>query len=334
MPMPPGMNAALLIGALHMAERQAVLAQFSDAELSREVARRGDRPGDRPAAGVSSAQLHQALLTDLASYLLPELAVPARDQLAVMTEFWRVLGFEVPELKGAQVDELNRSLQDRPALRLVPSPLLLLDGREHVVRAARAAFPEAQFADDPFWTADANWTYGKLLRDPDHSVLDGTEQFALGYKGPNGRTVIGRSLWIERMVQSGQAVVHSDGTPWVFPAVHLGSQDHRDPRRSDQLLHGIDASVVPETYLLLQALWQIAGLPESAWHVDFANEAVYELDRHGRPQSLMSLACIRWYTSSDQIFLGSWYAVYRRDGVGVRDAIGALNRLPLRLIES
>jgi hypothetical protein len=332
--MPPAMNAALLIGALDVAERQAVLAQFSDLDLSREVARRGGRSGDRPAAGVSSPQQHRALLTYLASYLLPDPAMTARDQLAVMTAFWRVLGFEVPELQDAQVDELSRNLRDRPWLRVVPSPLLLLDGREHMVRAASAAFPAAQFADDPFWTADANWTYGKLLRDPDHSVLDGTEQFALGYKDPNGRTVIGRSLWIERMVQCGQAVVHSDGTPWVFPAVHLGSQDHRDPRRSDQLLDGIDASVVPETYVLLQALWQIAGLPESAWHVDFANEAVYELDRHGRPRSLMSLACIRWYTSSDQIFLGSWYAVYRRNGVGVREAIGTLNRLPLRLIES
>jgi hypothetical protein len=263
--------------------------------------------------------------TRVESFLNTEARLDVTDQLAVMRELWGKLGYEMPELSESQQAELALVAEANPFHRVVPTPLLSFSERKAVAEKARA-FPGQKFTTsaNALWTPDESWAYGKLIRDPESTVKDGNKTYGLRYKTPEGETTVSREAYIAALKAAGQAVEAKDGRVWTFPVMDVRVQA---PRTRDYVrnLHGrVDPVGSPESLLTTQLLHQANGTPNPVWEVDFANEAVYELDRKGNPKALVDVAGVDWDPNYRQVYLFNWYTDNRNDDFGVRGAESGL----------
>lgn len=257
-------------------------------------------------------------------FLDPEVKISAEDQIAVMRKFWDKLGHEMPELSESQQAELAKVAEAHPLHRIVPTPLLSLAERKALAEKARV-FPDQKFTTsaNALWTPDESWVFGKLLRDPESTVKDGNKTYGLRYKTPEGETV-GREAYVAALKAAGQAVDAKDGRVWTFPVMDVRVQA---PRTRDYVrnLHGrVDPVGSPESLLTTQLLHQANGTPNPVWEVDFANEAVYELDRKGNPKALQRVASVYWDPDGRQVSLRSWFADSQYGSFGARGAESGL----------
>lgn len=310
-------------------EEKPIWKAISDDELLAEVTSRGlEVPGAvgataTQAAGVEADGLNaeqRAFQGRVGSFLDPEEKVEAGDQLAVTTEFWHKLGLVTPQLSSEQVAALAAKAEQNPDKRIVPTPLLDLAGRKAVAERARS-FPGQQLNNrvDALWAPDTSWLYGKLLADPESVVKEGRDSYGLRYKTPEGE-VVGRADYITALKEAGQAVVAEDGTVWAYPVMDVRVNSPRTRDTAANLFEAVNATVAPESLITMQLLHQANGSPNTDWEVDFANEAVYELDKKGNPKALVSVASVDWYPYDRQMDLYDWGADGRGGDFGVRGA--------------
>lgn len=262
-----------------------------------------------------------ALEEHLPLFLDPESEIAPSFQLIVMKEFWKTLGCSVPELTLEQKTKLEKELAEHPDRRVIPTPLTdsAKTDRKNIAEDAKAQFGKNKFheTEDPLWTPDNSWTYGKLLSDPETDVKDGNTTYGLRYKAVGGG-LVKRSEYLASLKESGQAVEAEDGTIWTFPVMDVQIQSPRNYTTTRNLHSEVSPTATPESLIAMQLLHQAIGTPNPEWSVDFANEAVYELKKDGSVKELVSVASVRWGPNDRQVNLDLWNADDRNGDFGVR----------------
>ena len=259
------------------------------------------------------------LETRLPGFLNPNIKLGASDQLSTMREFWNTLGREVPELSAEQQGDLEVKLATHPDRRVVPTPLLSLMERKQTVETAKV-FRKNQFSptSSAIWTPDESWLYGKLLVNPEATVQDGKKSYGMLYKTDANGTLVKREAYIAGLVASGKAVTSPDGTVWVFPVMDVQTNAPRTREYASKLHAKVSPTMTPEALITMQLLQQANGTPNSRWEPDFANEAVYELDKHDAPKALVRAAGVLWNPDGRRVRLDDWYGGRRYGDGGVR----------------
>ena len=327
------MDAEKLLGAFTNQETQEVAAALPDEVFAAEAAARGFT--DPVAAGSGSLAVEGAMAskeavevgpfqTSVHEFLASDTPLSAGEQLNTMHEFWQKLGLAAPALNQEQLERVQAKLETRPDRRVVPVPLLDLNGRKAVAERAKTAFPDSKFNSgyEALWTPDESWTYGKLLRDPESTVKDGRKSYGLRYHTEDG--VLSRSELVGKLKASGQAIEAEDGTVWLFPVMDVQVESPREYARADKLHATADITQVPEAPLTMQLLHQANGTPNANWSVDFTNEAVYELDKKGNPVAPVYVAGVFWYPLGRRVRLDRWDAGGMYGDFGVRGAESGL----------
>ncbi|MEK7059422.1 MAG: hypothetical protein AAB971_01555 [Patescibacteria group bacterium] len=326
------MDAEKLLAALSPDETRELAAAFPAGILTDEIVRRGIEVPIAVGANATQAvaEVDQETSNEqdpfqvkLSQFLDPEVELTVLDQLEVVTEFLSKLGHKVPELTKAQQLNLLSRIEDNPSRRVMPTPLLDIKGRRALAERAKE-LPGQKFnpAYDALWTPGEGSVYGKLLNDPESVVRDDGKDYGLLYKTANGE-VVSREAYVASLIESGQAALAEDGTIWTFPVMDVRVRSERTYGTAGNLHEQVDPIVAPESLLATQLLHQANGAPNSAWAwaaVDFANEAVYELDKKGNAKALVYVAGVGWYPYDRQVGLSYWGAGSRRGRFGVRGA--------------
>lgn len=337
------MDAEKLLQAFSTDEARELAAALPDDVFRDEVSRRGLEVAAvvgvaATGATVEAEPAKSEFETRVANFLNPEARLDASDQLTVMREFWNKLGYDLPTLDEGEQARLLKAAERHPDRRIVPTPLLTFDQRKAIAETAREAFPAQQFTpnSDALWTPDVSWLYGKLLRDPGSAVKDGRKTYALGYKTPDGE-IATRREYMGTLVDAEQSVEAADGTTWIFPVMDVRVQSPRTNARADNLHQKIDPIDVPESGIAMQLLHKANGTPNPEWHVDFVNEAIFEVEVKGKGDkqeiiftdkngetTLVSVASVGWDPIDRQVYLYSWDAGDRDGDFGVRGAESGL----------
>lgn len=256
----------------------------------------------------------------LADFLNPNIRMSFADQLWVQREFWGTLGHELPSLSEEQQAKLQAKLEEHPTHRIMPAPLLDLDGRKAIAETAKEAFPKNSLSktNSGLWAPDSSWIYGKLLADPEATVRDGSTNYAMRYKTPSGIAVMGRADYKNELEVAGQTVKGERNTPWTWSVMDVAV---RSPRTNTtaRTLHGkVTPTATPEAHIGMQLLHQANGTPNNTWEPDFVNEAIFGLDKKGNIKALASVAGVLFYPSRRRVYLNYWGAGNQDDVFGVR----------------
>lgn len=328
-------EATLAIRATLPAEEQAIF----DAELAARLGIAGAAGGTmavgeaveirevRGYAPVTIEAPETELEQRLPDFLNPSVELDVSDQLATMKEFWSALNVHVPELDAEQEATLESVLAANPDRRVVPSPLLDLNGRKQIAEDAKVSFGKADLHARPeaFWTPDEQWVFSKLLDDPESTIEEGKASYVLGYKTPAGEVVGGREAYKAALIESGKAVVANDGTVWVFPVMDVQIRAPRTLDSAGHLYDKVSATATPESHITMHLLQHANGTPSPDWEPDFVNEAVYEIDKKGKLIAPVGIACVDRFPLNRQVCLGFWHVDYRYDvRFGVRREVSGI----------
>jgi hypothetical protein len=244
-----------------------------------------------------------------------------KEQLEFMNEFWQRLDMTPPNLSDEQKTKIADTLEQNPNRRLIPTPLLDVQGRKDIADRAHSAFPSQKFTSSgsALSIPDESDIYGKLLRDPDGTVKDGSDSYGLVFKLPDGGQVVGHTNFVNAMVENGQAIRGEDGIVWIYPVMDVRVSSPRSLDNAKKLYEQVDPTVTPDSNLSVQLLHQAAGTPFIGLNVDFANEAVFKLDDAGKPEVFVDAASMYW-SGYHQVRLGIWRGNNRYGNFGVRAA--------------
>jgi hypothetical protein len=258
--------------------------------------------------------------TKLADFLRPNINMSFADQLWVQREFWGALGHELPSLSEEQQAKLQTKLEAHPTHRIMPAPLLDLDGRESIAEIAKEAFLKNSLSKrtSGLWTPYSSRRYGTLLVDPEATVhYDGTN-YAMRYKTPSGITVMGRADYKNELEVAGQTVKGERNTPWTWSVMNVAVHSSRTNTTARALYGKVDPTATPEAHIGMQLLHQANGTPNTAWGSDLVNEAVFELDKQGNTKTLAYVACVSFSLNVRQVIFNLSNADYQHDDFGVR----------------
>ncbi len=253
----------------------------------------------------------------VADFLNPELTLSLEDQLETMSIFWHQLGHELPAFDQSIIDRLTHVAETNPALRIMPAPLLDLEGRATIIENAKA-FRQNQFSktEQGLWIPSSGTVYGELLPDPTNMMMTKTHSFPLVYRAPQGSDlIVGREPWIQAMTRAGKLTQAYNGTSWTAVVIDANPLSGREPHKSPgDLFSAIEPSVTPETMLGLHLLQHVSGTLEPNLAVNFVNEAVGKVRyTTSRLEALVEIAGVRWYGGHGRVRLGHWVADYYGD---------------------
>lgn len=254
-----------------------------------------------------------------------ELSVEA--QLETMGRFWDKLGLTVPALSEEQEAKVEATLEVNPGKRVVPTPLLDFMDRVALTGYSKQQFPRNRFHElhQSLWTPDKSTLYGQLLQDPNSIVKQGRDSYGLFYKAPGSVAPVNRQAYTEALLEAGEAVEGSDGTIWTFPVMDVRVRTPRTYASAGELYEQIDSTETPESLVVTQILHQAAGNPNPTWEVDFANEAIYKVNKHGKPVGApVGVASVRWNPDRRQVNSDAWNADVRGDNFGLRGAVSGI----------
>ena len=322
------MDAEKLLQAFTSEEHQEIAAALPVKIIQAQAERLGliaANAGETATQAAIKEILHnESLEAKAASYLNPEADLNVEQQLKIMSEFWGTLSrHQLPELNPDQITSLEAAVSEAaPGQRIMPTPLLKFHERKSVAEHAKT-LPKTSFNDnlDALWTPDESWIFGKLLRNPESTVKEDGRTYGLRYKAPNGE-IVSLDDYITAMKQAGQAV--GDDVVWVFPVIDVRQKSPRQYARASELHAQVVPAVTPDALLTMQLLHQVAGTSNPNWEVDFANEAVYELDKKGDPKALVRVASVYWHPGNRHVRLDLWRADFRDGDFGVRVAESGL----------
>ncbi|HET7673557.1 MAG TPA: hypothetical protein VFK11_03540 [Candidatus Saccharimonadales bacterium] len=311
-----------------------IFGAISNQELLGEVERRVQSEGltlpeSFVGSVVAAAEIDGAALEEIVfknkveSFINPdsEMDMGIKEQLEFMDEFWQRLDMAPPELSDDQKAKIADTLEKNPNNRLLPTPLLDLEGRKDIADRARSTFPSQKFTSSgsALSVPDESNIYGQLLKNPDGRVKDGDDNYGLGFKLPDGEQIIGRTNFVNAMVENGQAIEDENGIVWIYPVMDVRVSSPRSLDNARKLYEQVDPTGTSDSNLSVQLLHQAAGKPFIGFNVDFANEAVFKLDDDGKPKALVDVVSMYW-SGYQQVQLGIWRGNNRYGNFGVRAA--------------
>lgn len=238
----------------------------------------------------------------------PHISLPAEAQLKFMGDTLIDLGgYNVPDLSRRQASVMETMTDKYHQRRVIPTPLLDIEGRQAIAEAARV-FPAQQF--DPNESAlrlpDEGTVYAKLVQDLGATVEDEGIYYVVRYKTPDlglGR-LDDRTNYKAGLKEANQAI-EEDGVTWTFPVMDVRIKTPREEQTARELYANVRPVASPESLILTAILHQAAGTPNPDGDIDFANEAVYASNEQGRSsRSLEYVSTIRW--RSDWHRIGSY----------------------------
>lgn len=221
----------------------------------------------------SETDVEQRFKDQVDHFLSPKSRLDTINQLAIMREFWDRFGYSVPGLSEPQQAKLTYIANLHPSCRVVPTPLLTINGRQALIH--RASEP----ADQPPEMLDKTLTYNQLLINPGEDISIGRNSFGLRYKTlVDG--VVNREEYLTSLKAAGQTITAEDGTVWTFPVMDVRVRNRRTKGLvSRLLLESVDPTVTTEALIATRLLHLINGERSDKQMVDIANEAVYELHK-------------------------------------------------------
>lgn len=311
-------NAIEAILAIRDTVPEDVLQNF-DAELATRLGQVGGTAGT-VAVAESIKTPETELEIQLPDFLNPEVSLDISDQLAIMSEFWQTLGYELPKLGAVKKKRLEAVIEAHPDRRVVPTPLLNAHRRKQIGELARINFAKSSF--NPNYEAvcmqDISHVYGKLVADPEATVCYRRNDYGLFYQTPDGK-LQKRDAYVDALLVAGSAV-GVGGVVWTFPVVDTQVNAPRTYQRANKLLSRASPTNSPELQVVIRLLHQANGTANAEWEVDFVNEGVYELDKRGNPIAWIPVigTGVSWDPYLSQICMSYWYADNRDVGFGVR----------------
>lgn len=327
------------------ATRQEVLDTFSQQELEEALRRRN-------AEAASGEEGFQAGIED---FFNPEVTIDVASQLAIVSDFWIKMGYEVPILGRGQ-SQLEETLKAHPGRRVVPAPLLSFGERTAMVENARS-LPGRNPIDaaDPAFSLQTPGTwhdaYGQLLRDPQGIAQEGyikPSRHALRYKTPSDE-MVSRKVYEGALLEGGQAVEGTEDTIWTFPVMDVGrentgeqdGQGNRVATRAESLFDSIEPTATPESLLTVQVLRRLGAEPREDFTVtetpegveakpkdittDFANEFIYRVGRRGDIKKLAQMVSVVWDPARRQLSGKAWFKEIAWKHFGVRDTVSGIS---------
>jgi hypothetical protein len=315
-----------------------IFGAISNQELLGEVERRVQNnglvlPESFVGSVVASAEIDSAAFDEIVfknrveSFIDPNSNkdMGTEEQLEFMDEFWQRLDMIPPKLSDEQKAKVADTLGQNPNKRVVPTPLLDMQGRKDITDRARSAFPSQKFTSSgsALSIPDESDIYGQLLRNPDGKVKEGGDSYGLGFRLPDGEQVVGRTNFVGAMVEVGQAVEGENGLVWIYPVMDVRVSSPRSLDNARKLYEQANPTVTADSNLSVQLLHQAAGTPFIGLNVDFANEAIFKLDDGGKPEAFVDAASIYW-SGYHQVRLGIWGGNNRYGNFGIRAATSGL----------
>jgi hypothetical protein len=264
---------------------------------------------------------------EIKCFLNASIEMSSERQLDVVRQFWEVLGCKMPELDEKQKAALNNTIERNPFMRVMPAPLLDINGCKTIAERARSAFRNQHlFAirQNVLWTPNESYMiHAKLLKDPESIVKEGRVSYGIRYKSPDSGELLTKDRFGARLRKIGKGI-EADGVTWVFPVMDVRVQSERICAPAGALHQKVEPTVVPEVLIGMQLLHRASGTPNSDYHVDFANEAIYKLDKKDVPKTPVHVTSVYWYPNDRRVVLLYWHADSQNEDFGVRAAENGL----------
>lgn len=258
--------------------------------------------------------------------------IGASEQLAFTELFWKQLNHIQPQLNDEQKAVLDTKLQQNPDARVVPAPLLTLDGRKSITETAKFKLLDHRFAKGhtAFLEPEESSSYSLLLQNPAH-LLDSQSDFRfdLGYNTASGN-VVNRDDYKTSLLARGDGVEDADGLVWVFPIIqNLSTTRGLSLNNKDVGEHdGLHFLRTPESAIALLLLQQIGGKFDNIPKTELCNEAIYMTNEHGGLDDGSTLALVAnvfWDSAVRQIVMTAQYGVSSERDYSPRSITNGLN---------
>jgi hypothetical protein len=239
-----------------------------------------------------------------------------------MDAFYGRLDKTPPKLTESQLDTLRVALAANPGKRIVPTPLLDLEGRQAITESARN-LPCQQFNPNEaaLWVPEEGAFYGKFLRNPDRVEAKNNDismTYGLRYKTIDGQ-LTGRRGYINSLLETGQAVIAEDGSVWTYPLTDVHVQNERTEDTAAHLHDVVDPLASPELLIVTNLLHQTSGKINRDWWLDVANEAIYELEEDAvAARALYRVANVHFDMNNGQLRLAGLDNNDRTGRFGIR----------------
>jgi hypothetical protein len=271
-------------------------------------------------------------MAQVSGFLDPTVVNGPAEQLAFMTDYWRRLGYRVPDLLEAQQTRLHETLRANPDKRVVPTPVLYayedikdleqrLDGLLYdPLGSTTVDITTGQETLESPRSWPFIWDRGNFSPDP---VAEGSF-FDMRYKTPDGElTTIGG--YIGAMAREGYIAYDEFGNPWVFPVMDVAAESERSPDQTGkELLMDVHPAVLPESLLtakLLHVLNDTADYPHGHSPLDVGNKAICEITEGGQIANVVAVASVLYRTEGHRTIYSTFFnSTIHGSDFGIRDA--------------
>jgi len=259
------------------------------------------------------------LRADVSHFLNHEEAPAAEEQLEVMSQLWKMAGYEVPQPSEEQRSAMSAHLKGSQEKRVFPAPLLDSMPEREIAAYSLAEVMRLEVGSralDTYMGCESMLSKLIGLEDPEaigerRPPYIYTGSFVRGYKIPSGE-IVGRGLYREALLEAGQAFEGPDGKIWAFPAIGIQpSRAKASTGLTARDLYGLISPVAtPEAHIVARQLGMmdhgVDGKPKDRskdCHMIFhiVNEAVYALGQRtvGFAAGNLELAEIAWIRDFD-----------------------------------
>lgn len=234
----------------------------------------------------ASPRFHKRLDT----FLGGPAALPVTEQLAIMEQFWRLVGLRMPQLSQEHVSALSSHIKTRGHERVVPSPFLTPKGRVAVAgRIAQLVPVVAEELGQPALSTPnpAINPLGAMAVGQNGTIVRHHE---LRYATPGSPGLHRRADYMHTMVRRNLAIAEgSQRIMWLFPFMDCtsprkytnGQQENKytnqKPKDLDVL---INPAVTPDSLLTVALLNTLHRYKPSVPEINFANEHVFNIRGH------------------------------------------------------
>lgn len=270
---------------------------------------------------------------ELSQFLDPEITVPLDDQLELMGLFLAERGRTIPTLDADEKLSISAQLSARPGHRVIPTPLLDLNGRRELATAHQEALGIEQDGKAFLVNGQYRYRYDMQMGSPDRIHRDdGWSTFRLGYKTPSGE-VLPYDEYTQTLLESGQAKRSEDGTIWIFPVIEVQNIDTRNNTQDGRELtenpdlHASNA----ETLMVIQLLHLANGTASEERFRDITNEGIYYVNSDGSLGLHERVTCLDWFPDRNGVSLVDFNASYDSKLFGVRSGTNGLSTTALTM---
>ena len=228
------------------------------------------------------------------------------EQQDFMKVFWDKLGYEVPNPSSAMQSDLDNFIVKNPNQRIIPTPLLDLNGRKELANNGQKLFRNKyNHSDKLLWTPDETSLYSKLLSNPNQTISNENSTYEVLYK-TDSLELLGRSQYIDYLVNTKRVTIDQSGMAWSFPIMDIRASDNLQNESVRTIYEQANTILTPEALIVTHIINQASGIHLQDYVIDLANEAIYSTNKDQQTRSMNLVTGVYWDPDYYQINLCYW----------------------------